>query len=198
MGHIMGQMQSDSAQLQGYMQQLPEEARARIRQLTDSYSEFEDTINRASQDIGVEDSLQESAEQARQNADQASGQGPTDVAAAQAQEVAGQATQQAQDTAGQAIDQAGQLIGQTQDAVGGLLGDGEDQPGEQEMDDYSYSDSDANTVVNDKSPEGILGQLLNLEILPSPTSDTTTMESGDSDSYYGPEGGEPQQEEVQE
>jgi hypothetical protein len=55
------------------------------------------------------------------------------------------------------------------------------------MDDYSYSDSDAETVVNDKTPQGILGQLLNLDILPPPQSDTTTLESGDSGEYYGQE-----------
>ena len=111
---------------------------------------------------------------------------------------AGQVTDQVQDVAGQATDQVGQVAGQAQDAVGGLLGggQGDGQSGEQEPDDYSYSDSDAATVENDKTPKGILGQLLNLEILPSPTSDTTTLESGDTDEYYGPEG-ETQQEEAQ-
>jgi hypothetical protein len=55
------------------------------------------------------------------------------------------------------------------------------------MDDYSYSDSDSTTVENDKTPKGLLGQLLNLDILPPPQSDTTTLESGGGDEYYGPE-----------
>jgi hypothetical protein len=63
------------------------------------------------------------------------------------------------------------------------------------MDDYSYSDSNATTVENDKTPKGILGQLRNLDILPPPQSDTTSLESGDSAEYDGPE--EAQQEEVQ-
>jgi hypothetical protein len=106
----------------------------------------------------------------------------------------GGVTDQAQDVAGQA---AGQVVGQAQDAVGGLLGSGQDagQSGEQAMDDYSYSDSDATTVENDKTPKGILGQLLNLDILPPPQSDTTTLESGDTDEYDGPEG--PEHEETQ-
>ena len=93
------------------------------------------------------------------------------------------------------------LLDQVQDTVGGLTGgllggqqgasqgasQGAGQPGEPEMDDYSYSDSDAETVVNDKTPKGILGQLLNLDILPPPQSDTTTLESGDGNEYYGPE-----------
>ena len=118
----------------------------------------------------------------------------------QAQGAAGQVTGQAQDVANQATDQAGQVLGQ--DATGGLIGgqgagqgssQGAGKSGEQEMDDYSYSDSDAETVVNDKTPKGILGQLLNLDILPPPQSDTTTLESGDSGEYYGPES-QPQQE----
>jgi hypothetical protein len=125
----------------------------------------------------------------------------------QTQGAAGQVTGQAQDVAGQATDQVGQVAGQAQDTVGGLTGgllggqqggqqQGAGQSGEPEMDDYSYSDSDAETVVNDKTPKGILGQLLNLDILPPPQSDTTTLESGDSADYYGPE--EAQQEEAQE
>jgi hypothetical protein len=123
----------------------------------------------------------------------------------QTQSAAGQVTGQAQDVAGQTTDQVGHVAGQ--DTVGGLTGgllggqqggqqQGAGQSGEQEMDDYSYSDSDAETVVNDKTPKGILGQLLNLDILPPPQSDTTTLESGDSADYYGPE--EAQQEEAQE
>ncbi|HWS80826.1 MAG TPA: hypothetical protein VN178_07355 [Rubrobacter sp.] len=115
----------------------------------------------------------------------------------QAQDAAGQVAGQAQDVAGQATDQAGQLVGQTQNAVGGLIGggQGDGRSGEQDMDDYSYSDSDATTVENDKTPKGILGQLLNLDILPPPQSDTTSLESGDSAEYDGPE--EAQQEEAQ-
>jgi hypothetical protein len=112
------------------------------------------------------------------------------------QDTAGQATQQVQDTAGQATDQVGQVADQAQDAAGGLIGgqgsgQGVGQPagqsGEQEMDDYSYSDSDSTTVENDKTPKGLLGQLLNLDILPPPQNDTTTLESGDGGEYYGPE-----------
>ena len=89
MGRIKGQMQSDSAQLQSFTQQLPPEAQAQVQQMTNSYSQFEGTIDQAAQDAGVQDTLEESAQQARQNAEQASGQDPTDVAAEQAQQVAG-------------------------------------------------------------------------------------------------------------
>src|SRR5215217_9725060 len=117
MGRILGQMESDNAQLQSYMQQLPQDGQNQVQQMTDSYSQFAGTITQAAQDAGVQDSVLESAQQARQTADQASGQGPTDVAADQAQQVAGQAQDaagqavgQAQDTAGQVTDQAGQAV----------------------------------------------------------------------------------------
>jgi len=134
-------------------------------------------------------------------------QGAAGQVTSQAQDVAGQTTDQAGQVVGQAQDAVGGLTGgdqggggpldQVQDTVGGLTGgllggqqgasQGAGQPGEPEMDDYSYSDSDAETVVNDKTPKGILGQLLNLDILPPPQSDTTTLESGDSGEYYGQE-----------
>ena len=127
----------------------------------------------------------------------------------QAQDVANQATDKTGQLVGKAGDAAGGLtggdqgggpLGQVQDTVGGLTGgllggqqggqqQDAGQSGEQEMDDYSYSDSNAETVVNDKTPKGILGQLLNLDILPPPQSDTTTLESGDTNEYSGSEEG---------
>jgi hypothetical protein len=101
-------------------------------------------------------------------------------------------------TGGLSGGEGGGPLDQVQDTVGGLTGgllggqqdgqqQGSGQSGEPEMDDYSHSDSDSETVVNDKTPKGILGQLLNLDILPPPQSDTTTLESGDSGEYYGSE-----------
>ena len=52
--------------------------------------------------------------------------------------------------------------------------------GEGGIEDYSTSDADTTTVENFKGPKGLLAPLLNLDILPSPESDTTTLESGDS------------------
>jgi len=63
------------------------------------------------------------------------------------------------------------------------------QSGGQGVEDYSSSDSSTNTVENDKGPEGLLSPLLNLDILPPPASDTTTLESGDSDDFQSPAGG---------
>ena len=90
MGRIKGRMQSDSAQLESLMQQLPDEAQAQIQEMTDSYAQFEGTINQAAQDSGVQDVMDEAAEEARQAADEASGQGqdPVDQAAAEVQDAA--------------------------------------------------------------------------------------------------------------
>ena len=61
--------------------------------------------------------------------------------------------------------------------------------GQQSNENYSLSDSNSTTVENDKSPKGPLATLLNLDILPSLVSDTTTLESGDGEDYSGQEGG---------
>ena len=62
--------------------------------------------------------------------------------------------------------------------------------GQQGAEDYSHSDSNTTTVENDKTPKGPLAALLNLDILPPPESDTSTIESGDSGDYSGPEQGQ--------
>ena len=62
------------------------------------------------------------------------------------------------------------------------------QPGNES---YSSSESNSTTVENDRSPKGLLATLLNLDILPSPVSDTTTVESGDGEDYSGQEGAGP-------
>src|SRR4028119_1625690 len=96
MGRIKGRMQSDSAQLESVMQQLPEDSQAQIQEMTDSYTQFGDTIDQAAQDAGVQDVMEEEAQQARQTADEALGQGqaPVEQATDQAQEVAGRGAAQ--------------------------------------------------------------------------------------------------------
>ena len=74
MGRIKGQMQSDSAQLDSIMQQLPEESQAQIQEMTDSYAQFEGSIDQAAQDAGVQDTVDQAAEQEKQSYDEAAGQ----------------------------------------------------------------------------------------------------------------------------
>ena len=62
--------------------------------------------------------------------------------------------------------------------------------GQQNIEDYSTSDNNTTTVENDKTPKGLLNPLLNLDILPPPDSNTSTVESGESGDYSGPEEGQ--------
>ena len=73
----------------------------------------------------------------------------------------------------------------------GRPGVSEGTQGQQGNQNYSYSDSNTNTVEEDKSPKGPLAPLLNLDILPSLVSDTTTLVSGEGEGYSGQEGGGP-------
>lgn len=56
---------------------------------------------------------------------------------------------------------------------------------ERGIEEHSSSDTNTTTVENFKGPKGLLASLLNLDILPSPQSDTTTLQSGDSGDYQG-------------
>src|ERR687889_438026 len=129
MGRILGQMESDNAQLQSYMQQLPQDGQNQVQQMTDSYNQFAGTITQAAQDAGVQDSVLESAQQARQTADQSSGQGPTDVAAEQAQQVTGQVTDQAGQVAS-SLPEGYEALGQPfTDDQGNTILQGQDEEG---------------------------------------------------------------------
>ena len=57
--------------------------------------------------------------------------------------------------------------------------------GELGIEEHSSSDTNTTTLENFKGPKGLLAPLLNLDILPSPESDTTTLEFGGSGDYQG-------------
>ena len=214
-GRIKGRMQSDSAQLESIMQQLPEGLRAQVQEMTDSYAQFEGVMDQA-------------AQEARQNADQATGQGqePVEQAADQAEEVAEEADE-AEDETGQMADnlpegfqamdepatdeegktvlqghdEQGNTVDSTYDQQGNLMSqapveNGSDEPGEQGIEDSSSSDSDTTTVEQEKGGDSLLGLLggglLSLDLPPPKESTTTTVEPGDSEDYDGPAGGEAQ------
>jgi pyruvate/2-oxoglutarate dehydrogenase complex dihydrolipoamide acyltransferase (E2) component len=90
MGDIKAKFQSDRAQLEEYASQLPEDdAQARIQEMIDSYAEFEYIIDQAAQDIGVEDTLNQVAQDTQQRIMQ-----DTQGAAQQAEDPAIQVYQQ--------------------------------------------------------------------------------------------------------
>ena len=89
LGRLKGQLQSDRAQLEELMEQFPPQAQAQLQEMIDSYTEVEGTLDQAASDQGLDDEVNEAAQQA--------------------EDAAGGAAQQAQDT-------AGQVAGQAQDA----------------------------------------------------------------------------------
>ena len=70
-------------------------------------------------------------------------------------------------------------------------GQGQQQGEGDHKESYHDDESSTTTVEEDKSPKGPLATLLNLDILPSLVSDTTTLDSGDGEGYSGQEGGGP-------
>jgi len=125
-GSLKSQVQNYRSQLQQFSQTLPEgDAQAQIQEMVDSYIELESSIDQAAQDMGVEDQMNQAAEQTQQQIQQ-----NLQGAAQQAQETAGQATDQAQQVAGQATDQAGQVAGQAQEAAGGAAQQAQDTAGQ--------------------------------------------------------------------
>jgi hypothetical protein len=100
LGSIKGQLQSNRAQLESLSEQLPEgDAQALVQEMVDSYYEIENTLDQVTQDLGIEDVVNQAVQQAQEAVGQVAGQ---------AQQAAGGAAQQAQDTAGQAAGQAQQ------------------------------------------------------------------------------------------
>jgi hypothetical protein len=97
-------------------------------------------------------------------------------------------------------DDEGNVVDSTFDPEGNLLDENivpdpvmhGGEPQEQAIEDSSSSDSNTTTVEEKKGSEGLLGGgLLRLDLLAPAESTTTTVESGDSEDYYGPaEGGE--------
>src|SRR5215217_4001362 len=177
MGSIKGQMQSDSAQLQNFGQQLPEDEQARIQEMTDSYTRFEDIINRAAEDVGVLDTVDEVAQQARQSTDEALGQGQgfDEQAAGQVQEVQetvgllGMLGDQVQETADEATDQVEGAADEATDQVQEAVDEATDQV-EEAVDEASQmaeslpegyhpvgeptTDEEGGTVLRGEGPEG--------------------------------------------
>jgi uncharacterized protein YjbJ (UPF0337 family) len=125
-GSLKSQVQNYRSQLQQFSQTLPEgDAQAQIQEMVDSYIELESSIDQAAQDMGVEDQMNQAAEQTQQQIQQ-----NLQGAAQQAQDAAGQAAGQAQQAAGQVTDQAGQVAGQAQEAAGGAAQQAQDTAGQ--------------------------------------------------------------------
>jgi hypothetical protein len=100
LGEIKSQLATHRSQLQELIEMLPEsqeEGRAQLEQLLGSYEELESSLDEVAQEQGLQEMVNEAAQQAQEAAGQAT---------EQAQDTAGQATEQAQGAAGQATEQA--------------------------------------------------------------------------------------------
>jgi hypothetical protein len=129
LGKLKGQLQGDRSQLENLAEQVPqEEVQAQIQEMIDSYTATEEAIDQAAQDLGVQDMVNQEAQQAQDTA-----QG----AAQQAQEIAGQAVGGGQGVLGQMSDlvgqatqgvqeTAGQAAGQAQETAGGAVQQAQD------------------------------------------------------------------------
>jgi chromosome segregation ATPase len=116
LGDLMGQVQNDRSQLQELLEQLPEsqeDAREQLEQLVSSYEAIESSLEEVAQQQGVEDAVNQVAQQTQETAGEA---------AEQAQDAAGQATEQAQETVEQRSEEAqgaaGEAAEQAQEAAG--------------------------------------------------------------------------------
>jgi len=118
LGKLKGQLQSDRAELESLVEQIPdEEAQAQIQEMVDSFSEIENSLDQAAQDLGIEEAVNQALQQAQDTAGQVPGQ---------AQQAAGQLTDQAGQAAKGVQEAAGGAAQQTQGAAGG--GGQEDEP----------------------------------------------------------------------
>jgi pyruvate/2-oxoglutarate dehydrogenase complex dihydrolipoamide acyltransferase (E2) component len=99
LGRIKGQLQSDRAELESLVEQVPqEEAKQQIQELVDSYSAIEDSVDQTAQGLGITDTVNQALQQLQEAVGQVAGQ-------------AGQAAQGVKDTGGQVTQQAQQAAG---------------------------------------------------------------------------------------
>ena len=131
---LKGQLQGDRAQLEDLAKQLLEgDAQAQIKESANSYSRIEESLDRAAHDLGFEDEVNETAQQAqeagrqvnqqaRDEAGQDTAGGAVDQTIGVVGQTAGQVVESAQEAAGQALDQIVDQIGQvTENLPGGQL-----------------------------------------------------------------------------
>src|SRR3954451_16147173 len=121
LGEIKNQLTTHRSQLQELIDMLPEsqeEGRAQLEQLLNSYEELENSLDEVAQEQGLQETVNEAAQQAQEAAGQAT---------KQAQETAEQSTEQAQETAGQAAEQAQETAGQATEQVQGAVGQATEQ-----------------------------------------------------------------------
>jgi hypothetical protein len=134
LGSLKGRLENDRYQLQEMLEQLPdpqeENARAQLEALLASYEALQSSLDEFAQQHGVEDAVNQVAQQAQETV----GQEASDLA----QETVGQAAHGAQDTAGDAAGEVQDVPGETteqaqeadEEAAGDVAGQEQDAEGE--------------------------------------------------------------------
>jgi hypothetical protein len=108
LARLKDRLRDDRSQLEDLAEQLrQEDARARIQELVDSYSAIEGSIEEAARDLGLEDTIDETAPHEPEPGEQ---------------DAVGQAAQGAQDAVAGAVDQAASAAGQVAGQVAGQIG----------------------------------------------------------------------------
>ncbi len=72
-GSLKSQVQNYREQLEQFSQQLPEDSQAEVQEMIDSYIELESSMDQAAQDAGVQDQMEQAAQQTQQQIQQAAG-----------------------------------------------------------------------------------------------------------------------------
>ena len=112
LGEIKNQLATHRSQLQELIDMLPEsqeEGRAQLEQLLSSYEDLENSLDEVAQEQGLQEMVNEAAQQAQEEAEEGAEQ-----ATEQTQETADQATEQAQGAVGQATEQVQESANQGQ------------------------------------------------------------------------------------
>jgi methyl-accepting chemotaxis protein len=107
LGEIKSQLATHRSQLQELIEMLPEsqeEGRAQLEQLLGSYEELENSLDEVAQEQGLQETVNQAAQQAQEGTEQA-------------QEGAEQATEQAQEGAEQAQEEAEEGAEQAQEGT---------------------------------------------------------------------------------
>lgn len=117
LGRLKGQLRGDRAQLKDLAEQLLKgDAREQVRDIVDSYSRIERSLNRAAHELGVWDAVNEAARQTQETGSQA-GQAVQGVRG-----FAGGLVSRVTGAVGQVAGLAGQALGQVRQVVENLHG----------------------------------------------------------------------------
>jgi uncharacterized protein YjbJ (UPF0337 family) len=120
LGSLKGQLEDDRSQLQDLLDQLPEsqqDARDRLQEMVESYETIGNSLDEATQQQGVRDTVDRAAEQTQEAAEGAQDMDAPATKSSHRDKVRGAATS----AAGKALEIAGSLTGDRRTKIKGFL-----------------------------------------------------------------------------